>query len=142
MLKDAPLWAVDVTSLESRYTSRYYVQCKGYKRFLHYEWPKVTAVIDCDTHCRLYRDPRAKQRFTPIRPGCSTNSKFANFEAVLADAGYDGEHNHRLCREQLGIAEVMIPLNKCRNRKWPKTEYRRQMKNQFDKGAIQSTQAY
>ena len=53
---------------------------------------------------------------------------------LLADAGYDAEHNHRLCREAFGIPTTLIALNK-RNtgRKWPKTTYRRQMKQNFAK---------
>ena len=29
------------------------------------------------------------------------------FGTVLADAGYDAEHNHRLCREELGISQIV-----------------------------------
>ena len=135
MLKDDPLGAVDATGLESRHTSRYYVQRKGYKRFMRYEWPKVTAVIDCDTHlfaaCIVTRGPSNDS--PQFAPAVLQASKFVHFEALLADAAYDGEHNHRLCREQLGIAQTMIPLNKRRSRKWPKSKYRREMKVQFDK---------
>ncbi|MDE2699534.1 MAG: hypothetical protein OXI23_11735 [Gemmatimonadota bacterium] len=53
---------------------------------------------------------------------------------LLADAGYDAEHSHRLCRETLGIPTTLIALNKRGpGRKWPKTTYRRQMKRTFSK---------
>ena len=53
---------------------------------------------------------------------------------LLADAGYDAEHNHRLCRETLGIPTTLIALNKrATRRQWPKTTYRRQMKRNFSK---------
>jgi transposase len=53
---------------------------------------------------------------------------------VLGDKGYDGEHNHRLCREELGIRSTIIPINKRnRGRKWPTTKYRRQMRRRFFK---------
>ena len=134
MLKH-PRAAVDATGLESRHTSRHYIRRKGYKRFLRYEWPKVTAVCDCDTHlfaaCIVTRGPSNDS--PQFSPAILQASKFVHFELVLADAAYDGEHNHRLCREQLGIAQTLIPLNKRRSRKWPKTEYRRQMKTRFDK---------
>ena len=55
------------------------------------------------------------------------------FKRMLGDAGYDGEHNHRVCREELGIAESIIALNKRRGRKWPKSPYRRLMKEHFPK---------
>jgi len=134
MLKAHPRAAVDATGFESGHTSRYYVHRKGYKRFLRYEWPKVTAVCDCDTHlfaaCIVSRGPSNDS--PQFAPAILQASKFVHFEAVLADAGYDGEHNHRFCRERLGITELLIPLSKRRGRKWPKTEYRRQMKIQFD----------
>lgn len=33
------------------------------------------------------------------------------FDTALADAGYDAEHNHRLCRDELGLRQTVIPLN-------------------------------
>ena len=57
---------------------------------------------------------------------------------LLADAGYDAEHNHRLCRETLGIPTTLIALNKRgTGRKWPQTTYRRQMKQHFAKARYQ-----
>jgi len=129
------LAAVDATGLENRHTSRYYVRRKGYKRFLRYEWPKVTVVCDTKTHlfaaCVVTRGPSNDS--PQFAPAVLQASKFVRFDSLLADAAYDGEHNHQLCREELGIAKTMIPLNKRRSRKWPKSKYRRQMKTQFDK---------
>jgi transposase len=53
------------------------------------------------------------------------------FGTVLADAGYDAEHNHRLCREELGVTRSIIALNR-RNtgRRWP-TPYRRALRHRF-----------
>jgi hypothetical protein len=34
-----------------------------------------------------------------------------DLSTVLADAGYDAEHNHRLCRDELGIGRSIIALN-------------------------------
>jgi len=53
-------------------------------------------------------------------------------DTVLADAGYDADHNYRLCREDLGIARTVIALNR-RNtgRRWPKTLYRRALRQRF-----------
>lgn len=52
-------------------------------------------------------------------------------DRLLADAGYDAEHNHRLAREEFGIRSTVIALNKRRWRRWPKGRYRRQMKRRF-----------
>jgi transposase len=56
-----------------------------------------------------------------------------SFDRVLADAGYDAEHNHVLCRKRLGIRSTVIPARKRNTRKWPKAKYRRQMKKCFHK---------
>lgn len=54
----------------------------------------------------------------------------ASISEVLADKGYDAEHNHVLCREKLGIPKTNIAVrrNTNRSRTWPSTPYRRSMK--------------
>ena len=60
-------------------------------------------------------------------------SQNIRFYRLMGDAAYDAEHNHTLCRDELGIPSTVIPLNRRRGRKWPKTRYRRQMKIRFYK---------
>jgi hypothetical protein len=57
-----------------------------------------------------------------------------SIDVALGDAGYDAEHNHRLCREDLGVRQTVIRLNR-RNtgRRWPRTPYRRAMRHRFPK---------
>ena len=121
--------------LESRHISQHYVRRKGYKRFLRYHWPKVTVVCHIKTHlfaaCIVTRGPSNDS--PQFAPAVIQASRFVHFKRLLADAGYDGEHNHRLCREELGIDETVIALNRRRSRKWPKGIYRRQMKEHFVK---------
>jgi hypothetical protein len=51
---------------------------------------------------------------------------------LYADAAYDSEAHHRLCREELGIVRTVIPINH-RGRPWavPLTPYRLEMKREF-----------
>ena len=51
---------------------------------------------------------------------------------ALGECGYDGEHNHRLCRDVLGIRSSIIKLNP-RNglRKAPAGKYRAQLWRRF-----------
>ena len=53
-------------------------------------------------------------------------------DTALGGAGYDAEHNHRLCREKLDVRQTVIRLNR-RNTglRWPKTPYRRAMRHRF-----------
>lgn len=135
LLDDKSDGAVDATGLESRHTSQHYIRRKGYKRFLRYYWPKVTVVCHIKTHlfaaCIVTRGPSNDS--PQFAPAVIQASRFVHFKRLLADAGYDGEHNHRLCREELGIDETVIALNRRRSRKWPKGIYRRQMKEHFVK---------
>jgi hypothetical protein len=136
LLKRLSQGAIDSTGLESRHTSRHYINRKGYKRFLRYHWPKVTVVCHTDTYlfasCIVSRGPSNDS--PEFIPAVRQAHQFVRFKRMLADAGYDGEHNHRLCREELGIAESVIVLNKRRSRKWPRSPYRRLMKEHFPKG--------
>jgi hypothetical protein len=122
MLDDKPDGAVDATGLENRHTSQHYVRRKGYKCFLRYYWPKVTIVCHIKTHlfaaCIVTRG--SSNDSPQFAPAVIQASQFVHFGRLLADAGYDGEHNHRLCREELGIDETVIPLNRRRSRKWSK----------------------
>jgi hypothetical protein len=61
-------------------------------------------------------------------------AEYLPIDRLLADAGYDAEVNHKLCREDLGIRSTVIPVND-RNTKTGKTagRYRKQMKRSFPK---------
>lgn len=102
----------------------------------HAAWPKLTAVFDAATHLItgvvVNQGPtQDSPQFTPAMRQAATNLKPTR---VLADKGYDAEHNHVLCRQRLGIRSTAIALNpRAAGRKWPKTRYRRMMKKAFPK---------
>jgi len=57
-----------------------------------------------------------------------------HLDCLIADAGYDGEHNHRLAREELDIRLTAIKLNPRRfPQREPKGRYRAQMHRRFPK---------
>jgi transposase len=56
------------------------------------------------------------------------------WDRVLADAAFDSEDHHRYARKDLQVRSTVIPLNRRgHGRKWPKTQYRRQMVKRFRK---------
>lgn len=61
-------------------------------------------------------------------------ARLVRIDTTLGGAGYDAEHNHRFCREDLGVRGTVIRLNR-RNtgRRWPKTPDRRAMRHRFPK---------
>jgi hypothetical protein len=127
---------IDATGLESRHTSRHYVNRVGYQRFLRYRWPKLTLV--CHTRTYLFAgtvvsdgpSQDSPQFPEALRQAC----RHLPIDRLIGDAGYDGEHNHRLAREELAVRSTVIALNRRRGRKWPRTRYRRQMKRRFQRG--------
>lgn len=125
---------MDATGLETRHTSSYYVDRKGYRRFLRKGWPKLTLV--CHTASHLFAGAvvsRGPSNDSPQFPEAVRQAaQVLDIDRLLADAAYDGEHNHRLCREELGIRSSVIALN-ARRGQFPSTKYRAQMKRRFPK---------
>jgi hypothetical protein len=124
--------AIDATGLESRHVSRYYVWRLG-GRHARLAWPKLTIVCDLSTHLWLSAficmgPCQDSPQFTPAVEDAVKNQPI---DELLGDKGYDAEHNHRLCREQLGIRSTIIAVRRNTNgtRIWPTTPYRREMKS-------------
>jgi Transposase DDE domain len=107
----------------------------GERRHLQERWPKLT--LACHTQSHLVVGALAtigpsqdSPQFPPVVRQAVRHLSY--IDRLLADAGYDGEHNHALARERLGIRSTVIALNRRgTGRKWPKTHYRRQMKRRF-----------
>jgi transposase len=121
--------------MESRHTSRYFFKRAGRKHSSRL-WTKLTVVCDTQSHfltaatVSLGPANDAPQ----FRPAMTQASLGVTYDRVLADAAFDSEGNHRLCRESLGVRATVIPLNRRgRGRKWPQTRYRRQMVRRFRK---------
>lgn len=130
-----PEAAIDATGLESRHTSRYYVWRRGNKRHARYTFPKLTLV--CHTHSYLFASalvsPGPSQDSPQLPETLRSATRRLSIDRLLADAGYDGEHNHVLARRELGIRSTVIALNKRNTRKWPTGRYRRQMRRRFQR---------
>lgn len=100
----------------------------------HAAWPKLTAVFHAASQLIAgIATSRGPSQDSP-EFGPAIRQAASNFQArrVVADKGYDAEHNHTLCRSELGIRSTVIPLNpRNHGRRWPKTRYRRLMKRRF-----------
>jgi hypothetical protein len=121
---------IDATGLETHHVSAYYADRRGARRGRR-RWPKLTLVSDIASHFILSAVVTAgpSQDSPQFGPAMRQAAALLPLGCVLGDAGYDGEHNHRLCREVLGVAHTVLALNR-RNmgRRWPQAGYRRQMK--------------
>ncbi|MCC6574405.1 MAG: transposase [Planctomycetes bacterium] len=127
-----PRGAIDSTCFNTRHCSRYFIDRQGPHRGRRVipGYCKLTAVCDIDSHLfcgavvsfgrtvdHVQFEEAVRQAAGQLSLGC-----------LLADAGYDGENHHALCRDELGIGDTVFNLNRRNNgRKWPKTPYRREM---------------
>lgn len=134
MIDDQAEGIVDATGFESSYVSRYFRWKKARrKKALHKSWPKLTVLCHRRSHlwaaARVGRGPsNDSPDFAPVVLDADS---LAHWECILADAAYDSETNHALCRTTLGIPCTVIPVQSRGSRKWPKTRYRREMKLHF-----------
>jgi transposase len=129
--------AVDATGLETRHVSAHFGQrrAKG-KGHRQRAWPKLTVVLHTHSHLLLGAVPGVgpSQDSPDFTLAMRQAAGLVAIDTALGDAGYDAEHNHRLCREELDVGQTVIRLNR-RNtgRRWPKTTYRRAMRHRFPK---------
>lgn len=128
--------AVDATGLESRHVSRYYRWRHG-KRELSLFWPKLTVACDLSSHFLVgaFVSVGPSQDSPQFPPVIRQAAASCNIAEVLGDKGYDAEHNHRLCREELKIPSTLIAVRRrsklSSTRKWPESPYRREMKRKL-----------
>jgi hypothetical protein len=124
---------VDATGLAARHASAYY-QSRRSSPYRARRYPLLAVACHTRTHLIagavvLTGPANEAPGLVPVMTQASTH---ARWDRVLADAAYDTEENHRVCRENLGVRSTVIPLNPRGNgRKWPRTRYRRQMVRRF-----------
>ena len=137
LIDPAPVVAVDATGLETRHVSAHFgVRRADGAGHRQRAWPKLTAVVHTRSHLILgaVTGIGPSQDSPDSAPAMRQAAGLAAIDTALADAGYDAEHNHRLCREELGAGRTVIRLNR-RNtgRRWPKTPYRRATRRRFER---------
>jgi len=137
LIDTALVVAVDATELETRHVSAHPGQgrAKG-KGCRQRAWPKLTVVLHTGSHLILgavsgIGPSQASRDFTPATRQAAG---LIAIDTVLGDAGYDAEHNHRLCREDLGVRQTVIRLNRRdTGHRSPRTPYRRAVRHRFPK---------
>ena len=133
--------AIDSTGLETRHVSVYYTRrCNRQKGHLKHRWPKLSAICDTKSHLVLAavvdRGPRLD--YAEFRPALYQALSRHRFDTLLADAGYEGEGIHELCRHELGIRSIIPTTHRGRRRGdgRPNTvtgHYRRKLHRSFPK---------
>jgi hypothetical protein len=91
-------------------------------------WPEVTAVVHAHSHliAAAVTGRGPTQDSPDFPPAMRRAAAVLAMDTLLAYAGYDAEHNPRLCREGLGLRRTFIKLNpRNRGRRRPRARYRR-----------------
>lgn len=140
--------AVDSSGFDARHASRYFVWRTGVKkkgkepktRVSYKRFGKLMLVVNCATHAIL----AAVASAGPTPDIDQLDGVVAELPAsvavrhMVADAGFDSAHNHRLLREGRGMRST-IPPEHGRPPKDPKAlpsdKYRRLMKTRFNEKA-------
>jgi len=117
LIDEKPQASIDATGMETSHASQYFVHRQGYRTFQRYRWVKLTLVCHHGTH--LFAGTVVSEgpsQDSPQFPGAVRQAQaHMPIDTLSGDAGYDGEHNHRLAREELGIRSTVIALNKRRD---------------------------
>ena len=128
--------SVDSTGLEAGGRSAHYAHRTGQKRYKLRRWPKLTLACHNATHLLIHTlmsdgpSQDAPMLAPVLRGACGR----VRIDRLLADGGYDAEHNHVYARRHLAIRSTVIKLNRRGGRRWAKTKYRRQMYKRFASG--------
>lgn len=142
ILKDhSKLAAIDATGLETRYASRYYTRrCKRHSGHYRLRYPKLSAICDTASHLVLGMVVDRGPRLDHVEADATLFAALSQqpFATLIADAGYESERFHRLCRETLGIRSIIPTTYRGRprhdgRRKTITGYYRRLMKRHFPK---------
>ena len=125
---------MDATGFETRHISSYFVRCRGARAHSRRRWPKLTICGHNGTHliaaAAVTLGPTNDSPALP--PLVRQATRRVALAGVLADAAFDGEHHHRLCRETLGIPFTAIPINpRAFPGRVPKGRYRRRLFRRF-----------
>jgi hypothetical protein len=134
LIDAAPVAAVDATGLETRHVSTCFGMRRAGAGHRQRAWPKLTLVLHAGSHLLLGAVPGLGpgQDSPDFAPAERQAARLVGIDTALADAAYDAEHNHRLCREQCGVRRSIVALNpRNTGRRWPKTPDRRAMRRHF-----------
>lgn len=132
LFRDGRDSSVDSTGFETRHASQHYRYRRARDRGVDVDmpdWPKMTWVVDNASHliAGVWAGRGPSYDFPTLEPALRQATEHLRAALLLADSGFDSEHNHRVAREDLGIARTLIALNSRGHRGPPKGKYRRQV---------------
>ncbi len=108
--KRTKLAAIDSTGMETRHVSAYYTRrCGRHKGHYKRRYPKLSAICDTANHLILGAviDRGPKLDYAEDEKTLLEALTQQRFDTLLADAGYESERFHHVCRAGLGIISII-----------------------------------
>ena len=141
--------AADSTGFDTHHTSRYFIWRKDnqkekggqrpQKRVSYRRFGKLMILVCCASHLVLAATASAGPTpdINELERLMSRLTPAATIERLVADAGFDSAHNHRLLRDEHGIVSTIPPEHgrPPQDGKLPTDPYRRLMKTRFNRRA-------
>ncbi|HVT30377.1 MAG TPA: transposase, partial [Lacipirellulaceae bacterium] len=131
--------AMDSTGLEASPASPYFVRRRAatgspWKSMVYHRFPKLSILCTTDSHFVLgYRSSRGPcPDVVDFQPLLADALQCVRLTAVIADAGYDSEANHRFGRESCQVRTVIPAKRGPQTNKPAQGRYRRLMQARFD----------
>ena len=135
-----PLAAIDSTGLESHHASRYFIHRRSrapdrWQTTQYTRYPKLGVLVDCSNHMVLgyLTDQGPKPDIRDLLPTLAQTCWHVRIAWLTADAGYDSESNHALCRDECAIRSLIPPKHGRPTDKPASGRYRRLMQRRFDR---------
>ncbi|MGH9671392.1 MAG: transposase [Terriglobales bacterium] len=131
-MRDGGEVSVDSTGLEAHHASQHYRYRRARDPGVNVDmpdWPKMTWVVDNPSHliAGVWAGRGPSYDFGTLEPALRQAARHLHAAVLLADSGFDSEHNHRVAREELGFARTLIALNRRGGSAAPRGRYRRQV---------------
>jgi hypothetical protein len=132
ILRDGGTISADSTGLETHHASQHYRYRRARDRDVEVrmpDWPKMTWVLDNASHLivGVWTGRGPGYDAPTLEPALRQAAEHLRATILLADSGFDSERNHRIAREELGLARTLIALNRRGSRGLPSGRYRRGM---------------
>jgi len=139
--------AADSTGFDTHHVSRYFIW-RGHhtkagkqpaKQVSYRRFGKLMILACCASHLIVCANASAGPTpdIAQLRPLLADAPASTVIQRLVADAGFDSAHNHKLLREEHGIRSVIPPAHgrPLKSGKLPADPYRRMMKTRFNHNA-------
>jgi hypothetical protein len=125
------------TGPEGRHTPRHYARRGNTSRYPWRRHIQLTVACHTASHPRAGAEarPGPANESPPFTGAVGQAAARARRARVPGGAAFDAGRHHQRCRDDCGTRSAVIPLNRRGRRRWPRSKYRRQVRQRRFKRA-------